>query len=298
MFVFVYRAALSYITGSHTFKVGFNDGRRTVTSGRLNTSLQLSVQQRRAQSAHARTEQIIHTKYDHDLGFYAQDKWTKKRLTLNYGVRLDYFANTIPAQFFGPSALAPNRNLTFAEQPNLSLKDFTPHVTAVYDLFGNGKTALKGSVNKYLAGMINMTAGPGALNNLVFGPGAVNNVIEHHAGLTDSNGNFRPDCDLLNPNAHPGPGASWNPNADRMGPSQLQLGILGGYPHEIPPRVPDVGYFRRIYGNFLVTHDLNARLRFQPLRHYRAGRFAVAERRGYAITGLYDVSPAKLGRHS
>ena len=27
----------------------------------------------------------------HDIGLYAQDKWTMKRMTFNYGLRFDYF---------------------------------------------------------------------------------------------------------------------------------------------------------------------------------------------------------------
>ena len=32
-----------------------------------------------------------------DLGIYAQDSWTMKRLTVNYGARWEYFASGIPA---------------------------------------------------------------------------------------------------------------------------------------------------------------------------------------------------------
>ena len=93
------------------------------------------------------------------------------RLTLNYGARFDAFGNTIPAQFLGPTALAPTRNLSFPEQPNLALKDITPKLSAVYDLFGDGKTAVKASLNKYLMGLINVNSG------LVIAPAAVNNVV-------------------------------------------------------------------------------------------------------------------------
>ena len=49
----------------------------------------------------------------HDLGVYAQDRWTLNRLTLTLGVRYDYFADSFPEQTVGPALLAPNRNITF-----------------------------------------------------------------------------------------------------------------------------------------------------------------------------------------
>ena len=33
-----------------------------------------------------------------DLGLYGQDQWTLKRLTLNLGLRFDYFNGYVPAQ--------------------------------------------------------------------------------------------------------------------------------------------------------------------------------------------------------
>ena len=80
---------------------------------------------------------------DQDLGFFAQDKWTIDRLTLSLASGYDYHANSFPEQTLGPTRFTPNRNLTFPEQDNVSYKDITPKSQVVYDLFGNGKTALK-----------------------------------------------------------------------------------------------------------------------------------------------------------
>ncbi len=48
--------------------------------------------------------------------------------------------------------LVPTRNFTLDEIPNANWKDVTPRMGASYDLFGNGKTALKVSLNKYVVG--------------------------------------------------------------------------------------------------------------------------------------------------
>ena len=44
-----------------------------------------------------------------DLGIYAQDAWTMKRLTLNYGGRYDHFNSYVPAQDLGSNGLAAVR---------------------------------------------------------------------------------------------------------------------------------------------------------------------------------------------
>jgi hypothetical protein len=116
---FAVRAGATYVTGSHAFKVGWNH-----TSGYLDESLypverrpQLSLQHCRGVTTpnqitmrgnyHARTN------LDHDMGLYAQDRWTKARLTVAGAIRFDLFQTGFPEQTLGPVALAPNRNLTF-----------------------------------------------------------------------------------------------------------------------------------------------------------------------------------------
>ena len=39
---------------------------------------------------------------DSNLGIFAQDKWTLRRLTLNVGVRFDYMGISFPEQSAGP----------------------------------------------------------------------------------------------------------------------------------------------------------------------------------------------------
>ena len=59
----------------------------------------------------------------------------------------------MPAQTIGPGPWTPTRNLSFDEAPNVpNWKDFMPRLGISYDLFGNGKTALKGTFNRYVFG--------------------------------------------------------------------------------------------------------------------------------------------------
>ena len=86
-----------------------------------------------------------------DLGLYGQDSWTLKRLTVNAGVRFEHFNGQILVQSTQAGRFVPARS--FPEVDNLpNWNDVTPRFSLVYDLFGDGKTAIKGSVNKYMQG--------------------------------------------------------------------------------------------------------------------------------------------------
>jgi hypothetical protein len=89
-------------------------------------------------------------KVNQDLGFFLQDTWTMNSLTLNIGGRYDLFNAEVPAQ----SAPAGNwiQARDFAAIPNVpNWKDWSVRIAGAYDLFGNGKTAVKANASKYIA---------------------------------------------------------------------------------------------------------------------------------------------------
>src|SRR5207247_9995158 len=84
-----------------------------------------------------------------DLGIYVQDQWRGiPRVTLNLGLRFDYFNAEAPAQsapagyFVGARDFAPVKDV-----PNW--KNFNPRLCATWDVLGNGRTALKVSLGRY-----------------------------------------------------------------------------------------------------------------------------------------------------
>ena len=77
-------------------------------------------------------------------------------------------------QSIAPTVLAPNLNVRFDEIDNLSWKDIKPKMGATYDLFGNGKTALKFTLNKYLEGMGTTGIGPA---NVSENPNPINRLV-------------------------------------------------------------------------------------------------------------------------
>src|SRR5439155_22960451 len=80
---------------------------------------------------------------------YAQDQWTLKRLTLNYGLRFDRFRGYNLAQHVPAGRFVPARDFAPVDDvPNW--KDVAPRIGGAYDVFGNGKTAIKASLGRYV----------------------------------------------------------------------------------------------------------------------------------------------------
>src|SRR5262249_10927200 len=103
----------------------------------------------------------------------------------------------------GPSLpLLPTRNVTIPQTDQLAWKDLTPKIGAAYDLFGDSRTALKVTLNKYLSGRQ-----VDALGNPVAGL-----VLQTTRNWTDTNTNCIPDCDLSNPADNGECRAMANPN--------------------------------------------------------------------------------------
>src|SRR4029453_9749114 len=85
---------------------------------------------------------------DANLGLYAQDSWRLNRFTINYGVRFDHVKHHVmgePAQTGGFASALPYDDI-FLPVWN----SWSPRASVVYDLFANGKTALRFGLNRYM----------------------------------------------------------------------------------------------------------------------------------------------------
>src|SRR5262249_3829270 len=137
-----------------------------------------------------------------------------------------------------------------------------PRLGAAYDLFGNGRTAIKASIGRYLAALGNEL--PDANNP------AVNLVLSATRTWTDANGDFVPNCDLTNFSANGECAALSNRLFGQPFRNSFQSpSVLSGWGNrgyswqgsislqqELRPGVAaTVGYFHTAYFNQTVTQN-------------------------------------------
>jgi hypothetical protein len=238
--------------------------------------------------------------------FFAQDQWTKKRLTTTLGLRLDLLNAYVPATTLPATRFVPVSQ-SYAEVNNVpNWADLSPRVGVAYDLFGTGKTALKFSVNRYVQ---SQTLALANANDPV-----VTSVLSATRTWTDTSGTFNPanDCDLSNPNANGGCGAISNrffglanPKAVTYDPDTLRgfdkrpydWEIEAGLQQQLRPGVgASVGFFRHWFGNAYVTENTA----LNPANYDSYCLNAPFDSRlpgggGNQICGLYDTKPALFG---
>ncbi|MEP7308435.1 MAG: carboxypeptidase-like regulatory domain-containing protein [Acidobacteriota bacterium] len=227
-------------------------------------------------------------KIDQEGGVFVQDRWTMNRVTLSLGLRLDWFYASLPSVHLGSSLLTPNRNYDVPAFDSVKNKDWTPKIGAAWDVFGDGKTALKMNLAKYVLGQSLVASNP------LIALSSSNIVLTATRPWTDNNGNFIPDCDLTNAGAQ-GPTAAGslqqvdtcgtvNPlfysgaaNFSALDPATGQTVGAGddnsrygwgkrpyswefslSAQRELTKGISvNGGYFRRWFGNFLVTDNLS-----------------------------------------
>ncbi len=248
-------ASATYVTGSHAIKAGttmlWGENKRTSTQAfgirelRFfnNNPFQVTVTNFPTYA----TQQV-----NSDLGLYVQDSWTVDRLTLNLGVRYDHFSAEVPAQSAPAGPFIVARDFPLIENvPNWN--DWATRTAVSYDLFGNGRTALKFNAGKYLA---SQAAGYAANFNGM-------TASTQNRTWNDANG----DRTVINPdgsiqfNEIIGGTSNFGQITDRPDPD-LARGYNWEYSasvdHEVIPRVRvSAGYYRRQFYNLTIDDNVN-----------------------------------------
>jgi hypothetical protein len=285
------KANLTYVTGSHAFKIGtqwqtgysiiFNNSRDTVLV--LRNGIPDSIQ---LQTTPYTTRSVLKAA----LGIYGQDQWTVDRVTFNLGIRFDYLNSYAAGLDFAPVRYIGARN--FPEVPNSpDWKDIVPRLGVAWDLFGNGKTAIKGSFSKYLLGM-----GSGIAEQVSPFNSTVNQTTRP---WNDINGDYVPQDSELGPLASANFGKTiitrrFDPDfLEGWGQRPFNWEASAGVQHQIKPGFAvNAAYFRHWSGNFWLIKNLAVSpTDYDPFCITTPMDPRLPEGGGQPLCGLYNISP-------
>ena len=309
-FTTVVQGAVSYVTGSHSAKFGArfhqNDStfpKNYYNDAQLKYNFRGGVPYQLTMYADQGSDQ---NQQQRIFALYAQDRWTINRLSLQGGLRFEHLSDYFPEQQIPANRFLPTAIVFPAEDGPLNLKDIQPRFGASYDVFGNGRTAAKVFLGRYVTTT-------NTVDEWLFYSPAGNGhfVTQTNRPWTDANGDFTPDCDLLNVAANGECGAMQNPNFGRgidpltidpdttngWNKREYSWDLTAGVTQEILPRVSvEVNYIRRTWGNLKTT--VNRALTpadFDSFVYNVPSDPRLPDGGGYALTFL-DVKPGKFGQ--
>jgi hypothetical protein len=316
------KASISYITGAHNIKVGYMGGFSNPSQSYYNFTpfvqyrFNNGVPNQLTQTAQFGGQGPSAVEFVRNLvptSFYGQDQWTTGRLTVQGGLRYDHILSSYPDSCIGGPdyPLMPTQVCYPARStPGVHWTDLTPRIGFAYDVFGTGKTAVKFNIGKYMQALTASNSDMD-LNPLIRLNLTTTRTWDDRAGR-GINGDFIPQCNLLNPAANGECGAMDNQNfgkefftrtfdpafIDGFGvrPNNWEMGAA--VQQQVTPRVGvTAGYYRRWFGNlYTLDNTLTAASDYTQFSVPIPLDSRLPGGGGGAVGGVYNLNPNKVGQ--
>ena len=257
-------SSMSYVTGSHSLKTGVQLSRGRHSDTRQHTAdLYQRYRSGVPDSVRVFNTPVLSTNLlKADLGVYAMDSWTIDRMTINPGIRLEWFNGAIASQEAPPGRFVPFRN--FPEVANMpDWFDVSPRLGVVYDVFGDSRTALKASVNKYMeayAISIPRRYNPSVrdLDDRLWNDVDLIPGTDTHSGIskaTDGDDIAQDNEIGTTGNVNFGTRANRNPGDDLQREYNIEYSV--GIQHELVTGIGvSAGWYHRTFHNLVLTDNL------------------------------------------
>jgi len=318
-----WRASASYVTGAHSMKFGYDGSYLVEDIENHGNDLNLAYTFLNGRPSSLTESLRVFRQMDRvrTTALYAQDQWTFGRMTLQGAVRFDNAWSYSPPQTIGPALINGQTflgtPLSFERTDGVNYKDISPRGGAAFDLFGNGKTAVKINFGKYMDPASNLN-GNYSLSNPIARIATTATRTWTDAGIPGvpgTAGDFEPQCDLTN-NAANGECAATT--ATTFGTATrttagLDQDLLVGWgvrprdwqfgasvQQQLLPRVSvEVGYLKRWLQNFTATDNLAvASSDFTEFSMPAPSDPRLPNGGGYMVDDLFNVVQAKFGQTS
>jgi hypothetical protein len=314
-----FMGAASYVTGAHSFRGGMNwtTGDWKLLTRWTGDMQPITYNAGAPVSVTLRLPSDRNNGVDRDLGLFIQDKWSMGRVTLNLGLRYDQFIGESRESSVLPSRLSGGA--TFGECSDGTVdpgdlctgqvqnwKDISPRVGFAMDVFGNGRTAMKASYARYVAGQAIAFANQvNPIGALTASDTRIWRDLDGNGLPLDNNGNIQ-FGELTNSASTPTFGRLTVPTT-QYSPDLLRGWGKRGYndevtfamQHQLADRISvNGGYYRRTFGNATFTDDLRYDANSYDSFCITAPRDPdLPDGGGYQVCGVQDLKPSVFAQN-